>query len=155
MFEQPEPLTFEALIEREDEFTFVALPFAPRERWGARPRYQVAGSINGVPVRGTLGALEDAYFLRLGQAWLRDSGLAPGAAVTVSLAPEGPAADNVADDIAAALAADERAATFFAGLSTYYRKNFIRWIESAKRAETRQRRIAEMIALLAAGQRER
>jgi hypothetical protein len=36
-----------------------------------------------------------------------------------------------------------------------HRKNYIRWIESAKRPETRAARISEMMKLLNAGRREK
>ena len=81
---------FEATIQREGSFTFVAIPFSPRAVWGARPRYPVVGTINHVAVRGTLGALGQNYFLRLGAAWLRSSGVEPGATVTVKLAVANP-----------------------------------------------------------------
>ena len=83
-----EPITFEAMIQQEGKFIFVALPFSPREVWGARPRYAVTGTINGIRARGTLGALGQDYFLRLAKAWLRESELAPGAQVTVNLSLE-------------------------------------------------------------------
>ncbi|HBX71252.1 MAG TPA: hypothetical protein DEH25_18220 [Chloroflexi bacterium] len=77
--------TFVATVQIEGSFIFVALPFSPRQIWGARPRYRVAGTINGIPVSGTLGALQQDYFLRLSKAWLRDSGIEPGTHVTVQL----------------------------------------------------------------------
>ncbi len=55
----------------------------------------------------------------------------------------------------AALATNTVAKAFFDGLPTFYRKNYIRWIESAKRPETRAKRIVEMMALLAEGKREK
>lgn len=146
---------FEAVVQQEGKFIFVTLPFAPREVWRARPRFYVTGTINGINVRGTLGAEGKAYFLRLGAAWLRDSGVTVGDTVTVRLAPEGPQVENVAEDIASALLASEKARKFFDGLPTYYRKNYIRWIEDAKKEETRAKRIAEMIALLNAGKRSK
>jgi Domain of unknown function (DUF1905) len=60
-------------------------PFSPREIWGAKPRYCVAGTINGIAVRGTLGALGQDSFLRLGAAWMRDSSIVSGEHVTVQL----------------------------------------------------------------------
>ena len=60
-----------------------------------------------------------------------------------------------AEDIAAALDADLEARRFFESLATFYRKNFIRWIECAKRPETRAKRIAEPVATLKSGKRER
>lgn len=85
---KPEPKTFEAIVQREGKFTFVAIPFSPREAWGAKPRYYIAGTINDFPVRGTLGALGQEYFLRLSAAWMRESGIEPGINVTVKLALE-------------------------------------------------------------------
>jgi hypothetical protein len=144
---------FDALVQKEGRFTFIAIPFSPRDAWGAKPRYHVTGSINGIPVRGCLGALKRDYFLRLGAAWLRDCAIAPGEMVQVRLMPEGPQDENMAADVTKALSGNKQAKTFFEGLPTFYRKNFIRWIESAKREETRAKRIAEMMTLLAAGKR--
>lgn len=76
---------FVAAVQREGSFTFVAIPFSPREVWGAKPRYSVSGTINDIAVKGTLGVLGQDYFLRLGAAWMRDSGIEIGANVTVNL----------------------------------------------------------------------
>ena len=84
--------SFDAIIQEEGSFTFVAIPFSPREVWGAKPRYKVTGTINGISVRGTLGALGQDYFLRLGKAWLRESGIAVGENVRVQLSCEIPQA---------------------------------------------------------------
>ena len=146
---------FDATVQKEGSFTFVAIPFSPRDVWGARPRFYVTGTINDIPVRGTLGALGQDFFLRLGAAWIRDSGIEPGANVTVRLSLEGPHEGNLAIDIAEALSSNKKAKTFFDGLPTFYRKNFIRWIESAKRDETRAKRINEMMNLLEEGKREK
>ena len=85
---ESEQKTFEATVQREGKFTFVAIPFSPREVWGANPRYYVTGTINDNSVRGTLGALGQDYFLRLSADWLRKSGIEPGANVTVKLSIE-------------------------------------------------------------------
>jgi len=86
---------------------------------------------------------------------MRDSGIETGVNVTVRLTLEGPHEGNLAIDIAEALSGNKKAKTFFDGLPTFYRKNFIRWIESAKRDETRARRINEMMNLLEEGKREK
>lgn len=147
--------SFNTIIQKEGKFTFVAIPFPPHEVWGAKPRYHVAGTINSIPVRGTLGALGQAYFLRLGAAWMRDCKIEVGESVSVVLSLEGPQAENISVDIAKALSENKKAKLFFDDIPTFYRKNFIRWIESAKRAETRAKRIDEMIKLLLEGKREK
>jgi uncharacterized protein YdeI (YjbR/CyaY-like superfamily) len=50
--------------------------------------------------------------------------------------------------MADALAQHPVAQAFFESLAPSYRRNFIHWISSAKREETRARRLAEAIALL-------
>ncbi|PKN94225.1 MAG: hypothetical protein CVU44_07440 [Chloroflexi bacterium HGW-Chloroflexi-6] len=82
---EPDNKVFNATVQKEGSFTFVAIPFSPREAWGAQPRYPVSGTINDIAVRGTLGALGKDYFLRLAAAWLRDSGIKPGEKVIVKL----------------------------------------------------------------------
>jgi uncharacterized protein YdeI (YjbR/CyaY-like superfamily) len=70
--------------------------------------------------------------------------------------PEGPQSDALAPDIAAALSAEPEAARFFDGLATFYRKNYLRWIEATKRSpEVRAQRIAELVELMKAGKKER
>lgn len=80
--------TFTTIVQREGKFIFVEIPFPPREAWGAQPRYPVAGTINQFPVRGTLGASGQDYFLRLSSTWLKDSDIKIGETVTVRLSPE-------------------------------------------------------------------
>jgi uncharacterized protein YdeI (YjbR/CyaY-like superfamily) len=55
--------------------------------------------------------------------------------------------------IAKALKANAKAWTFFRELAPTYRRDFVVWIHTAKRPETRDRRIRESIRLLAAGQK--
>lgn len=85
---EPDYKVFTATVQKEGSFTYVAIPFSPREVWGARPRYPVSGTINDIPVRGTLGALGQDYFLRLAAKWLRDSGIEVGSEVTVRVSLE-------------------------------------------------------------------
>ncbi len=55
--------------------------------------------------------------------------------------------------IAAALDGDERARTFFDSLAPSYRRLYIGWVDSAKREETRRKRLAEMLDSLRAGRK--
>jgi uncharacterized protein YdeI (YjbR/CyaY-like superfamily) len=55
--------------------------------------------------------------------------------------------------IAEALKANSKAWAFFRELAPTHRRQFVVWIHTAKRPETRERRIRESIALLAAGKK--
>ncbi len=90
--------TFNAIVQKEGSFTFVAIPFSPRDVWGAKPRFHVTGTINGMPVRGTLGALGQEYFLRLGAKWMHAAGIAPGTKVTVLLSVESPQGASISSN---------------------------------------------------------
>jgi hypothetical protein len=146
---------FRATVARMGSRIFIAIPFDPNAVWGVKQRHHITGSINGCGVRGSLGSDGSQYFLPLGAAWRRDNRVEAGAEVEVVLAPEGPQADTLAPDIVAALESEPEAKAFFEALATFYRNGYIRWVESAKRPETRSARIGEMLNLLKAGKKQR
>lgn len=60
---------------------------------------------------------------------------------------------NTPDDFQKALRQNSKAMAFFDRLAPSYRKQFLGWIEVAKRPETRERRIHESVTLLQAGRK--
>lgn len=60
-----------------------------------------------------------------------------------------PAADGVPRYVQEAFRNNPGAKRFFDGLARSYRRLYVRWIDSAKREETRQKRLREAIRLLA------
>ena len=146
---------FTTTIAKSGSRTYLVIPFDPDEIWGVKQRHYVTGSINGFPIRGSLGSDGSQFFLPLGAAWRRDNGLDAGASVEVVLDAEGPQSATLAPDVVAALDAEPDAKLYFDSLATFYRNNYIRWIGSAKRPETRRARITEMVSLLKAGKKQR
>ena len=146
---------FKTVISKLGTRTFIALPFNPNEVWGVKQRHHITGSVNGHGVRGSLGSDGTQYFLLLGAAWRRGCGLEAGAKVEVVLSPEGPQSEGLSADVVSALDAEPQAKAFFESLATFYRNTYIKWIESAKRPETRSSRINEMIELLKAGKKQK
>ena len=149
--------TFDATVTVMNGKVVIVLPFDPNQVWSIKERHHINGTINAHTVRGPLAHAErgDQYYFVLGPACLRDAKIEAGQQVSVALSPEGPLQSNVAPDIAAAFSNAPDALAFFEALPTFYRKNYMRWIDSAKRPETRAARIAEMIVLLKDGKRER
>ena len=145
--------SFRGTVTAAGDRALIALPFDPDIVWGPRGRAMVTGTIGGSPWRGKLEPFGDGMAVPVDA--LADPRLAIGATVDVVLAAEDPQGDNVAPDIATALAAEPEARDFFEGLAGYYRRNYIRWIEGAKRPATRAGRIAEMMVLLRAEKREK
>ena len=146
---------FKATIARSGSRVLLMIPFDPNDTWGEKDRHYVTGSIAGHKIRGVLVSNGAQFFLPLGPAWRRDNAIDSGAAIDVVLGPEGPRSETIASDVAAALDREPKAKTFFESLAPFYRKNFIRWIESAKRPQTRATRITEMVDTLKAGRRQR
>jgi hypothetical protein len=134
----------------------IAVPFDPDETWGAKADHPVGGTIDGRRVRGRLSPSGSGWMLTVTPMWLRDTGVTIGDDVTVELAPEGPQRGDLADDIAAALAANPAAGAFFDTLAQFYRKAYLRWIDATtRRPDLRAARIADVVDLLAAGIKQR
>ena len=142
---------FESSLVRSKSKTFVPVPFDPNDVWGEKDRHYVKGTVGGCRIRGLLRIEETGYALPLGPAWLRDNDL-PTSAIEVVLEPDGPQSEGLAEDIVQALDSSPEARTLFQSVAPFYRKNLLRWIDQAKRPETRSARIAEMVKMLEAGQ---
>jgi hypothetical protein len=135
---------------------FVPVPFDPDEVWGPKAEHHVHGTVNGMGVRGVIEPLDDGRGIVLGPAWRRDCGLTVGDTVDVALRPEGPQRGDLAADIVAAFDANPDAGAFFDSIAQFYRRAYLRYIDATKRRpEERATRIAEVVALLAAGIKQR
>jgi hypothetical protein len=148
---------FRAVIAADPKgHAVIAVPFDPDETWGAKADHPVGGTIDGRRVRCRLQPDASGWVMTLGPRWQRDHGYTIGDHVTVELAPEGPQRGDLADDVAAALAASPAAGAFFDTLAQFYRKAYLRWIDATtRRPDVRAARIAEVVDLLAAGVKQR
>jgi len=144
------PQSFKAVITLAGTRAIITVPFDPNKVWGNRSRHFASGTINGHQYRGLLEPARAGFFLSLGPSWRRDNELDAGANVEVVLYPDGIQIDNLASDIAQALESAPEAKARFESLTSGVRKNINNWIESAKRSETRTKRISEMIRFLKA-----
>ena len=147
--------SFKSVVSKSGSRVFISIPFNPNEVWGVKQRHHIRGTVNGYGVRGSLGSDGTQYFLLLGAAWRRGCDIDAGTEVDVVLEPEGPQSESLSADIANALDAEPQAKAFFESLATFYRNTYIKWIESAKRPETRSARIREMIELLTAEKKQK
>jgi hypothetical protein len=149
--------TFTVVVTKDQKGrAIVPVPFDPDQVWGVKAKHHVAGTIDGQKIRGTVQAHGEGYAVVLGAMWVRDCGLRFDTKVRVVLEAEGPQRDDLAPDIAEALRKNPKAGAFFDELAQFYRKAYLRWIDSTKRSpEERARRIAETVKLLAAGSKQR
>lgn len=148
---------FEAVVLQDARGrAYLVAPFDPDAAWGEKARHRVGGTIDGKKVRGIITREAGEARFSLTPMWMRDVGVALGDRVKVSLHAEGPQRGELDPDIAEALDAEPDAAVFFDDLAQFYRKAYLTWIGGTKkRPDERARRIAEMVALLKAGKKQR
>jgi hypothetical protein len=125
----------------------VELPLDVPALFGAR-RPPVRGTVNGAPFRSTIAVYGGRYLLGLNRE-VRETagGVGAGDTVVIELGRDDEERTvEVPDDLRAALDADLLA--FFDSLSFTHRREYVEWIEEAKREETRRRRVEKAVELL-------
>jgi Bacteriocin-protection, YdeI or OmpD-Associated/Domain of unknown function (DUF1905) len=134
-------------------WTYVAVPDGVVASLGGRARIPVAAEINGVAFTGSvMTGPQDSRYLVVNQAVRDKAGVSAGDTVTVRVRPDtAPRVVSVPDDLAAALAAAPDALATFDAFSYSRRKEYVTWIESAKRPETRTRRVEQAVTMLGEG----
>ncbi len=126
----------------------VVLPADVAAAIGGRARIAVAGTINGVPFRGSTMPMGDGRHcvgFRKGER-ARAGGVETGDTVTIEIARDDePRTVDVPADLADALAADAAVQAAFEAMSYTHRKEWAAAVAGAKRPETRARRIAQAV----------
>jgi Bacteriocin-protection, YdeI or OmpD-Associated/Domain of unknown function (DUF1905) len=121
---------------------------------GKRPAVVV--TIGGHSYRTTIASMGGRFLVPLSAEHRAAAGVTAGQEVVVDVDLDAePREVVVPTDLDAALAGDVVARQFFDALAYTHRKEWVRWIEDAKKAETRDARIATTVAALRAGKRTR
>lgn len=114
---------------------------------GKKPPVKV--TLKGFTYRTTVAVFGDVYMIPLSQERREAAGVQAGEIIEVTLELDlEPRTVEVPDDLAAALAQKPGAREAFEALNFSTRKEHVRQVESAKAVETRQRRIATIVAKL-------
>lgn len=133
--------------------TGIEVPAEVVEGLGAGRRPKVRATVAGHTYRSSVASMGGTYMLPVSAEQRERAGIAAGDEVDVELEPDtAPREVTVPDDLAAAL--DPEARRFFDGLSYSNKRWYVLWIEGAKRAETRERRVRQAAVMLREG-RER
>lgn len=113
------------------------------------------GSLNGHPFQATLepdGQL--SHWLKVNKELYEVARANIGETVTVQISPADPEPEpQPPDDLQAALAASPAAKVAWEDTTTIARLDWIHWIESAKQAKTRKRRVDNACDMLASGKK--
>jgi hypothetical protein len=143
---------FTVALERTGKTgTYFEVPFDVREAFG-RARQPVKVTIGGHTYRSTTAVYGGRYYLVVNRAVKAATGVDAGDTVDVTLEPDTePREVDVPDDLARVLADDEAASAAFDALSFSHRREYVDWIEEAKRPDTRRRRLEKTVALVRDG----
>jgi len=153
---QPEH-EFEAVLEAGEDHggVFVVLPFSVKEVYGTKGRVPVQATFDAYPYQGSAVPIGDGHHALLILKQIRkaiDKTVGDTVRVTMSrdLAErkmEAPA------DLAEQLAQHPKAAAYFAKLAYTHQREYVRWLEGAKKPETRAKRLAETVVMLQQGRK--
>lgn len=150
----PAVFRFKARLVRHpkaDGFWTLNLPAVVSEKLDGTTK--VEGTINDHPFRAALEpSARGGHWLRVNKAMRVGAGADAGD--TVKLAILGPEPEpTVPADLRAPLAASRQATTLWKDLTSSGRRDWIRWIESAKTPQTRARRVTRTVEQLFSGKR--
>jgi len=116
---------------------------------GAGKRPPVVVTVDGYEYRSTVALMGGKYLLPFSAERRAESGIHGGDAIEVELTLDNaPRTVEVPDDLQSALDASAKARAAWQKLSFTHRKEHVRAVLDAKKAETRARRIAAVVAKL-------
>lgn len=148
----PSPQEFEATILADERGRIhIKIPFDPKEAWGKSARYYVDFQIVGKAFSTLLGNRSGVYFFPFNREMQAQTGLGVGDKAPMSIflaAAEERNTPQLPRDFEAQLNQDEKARDFWNSLSGFYKGAWLKWIESARQPETRNKRVRETIIAL-------
>jgi hypothetical protein len=134
--------------------TGIQVPDDVVEALGAGKRPPVAVTIGSHTYRTTVAPMGGDFWIPLAAEHREAAGVAAGQEVDVSVVLDtAPREVALPEDLATAL--DDAARAHFDGLAPSHKKEWVRWVEEAKKPETRAARIEKTVESLRAGKKTR
>jgi hypothetical protein len=146
-------MRFESTVELGGKTaTGIPVPDEVVAALGESRRPPVTITLNGYTYRTTAVRMGGRFLVPLSAEHREAAGVAAGDAITVDLEPDSaPREVALPPDLDEAL--DDAARTAYDALSYTHRKEWVRWVEEAKKPETRATRIEKTVAGLREGRK--
>jgi hypothetical protein len=144
---------FRAVIEDAGNGgAFITIPFDVEKTFGKK-RVKVKATIAGEPYRGSLVRMGgDCHILGVRQEIREKTGKTFGDEIELEIEEDTERREvSIPQDLKQALEDDPEAGDIFSQLSYTHQKEYVQWIEEAKRDLTRQRRVDQTIEMLKQG----
>lgn len=153
MASRAEMYRFSAPLERTGSGAYVRVPLDVEAVFGKK-RVPVRATIDGIPYVGSIVRMGGASVLGVLKEIRTALGKDEGDVVEVVVEEDTATRTvNVPDDVRVALRAAPEAERFFDSLAYSHQREYVRWIEEAKRETTRSARIERAVALLTRGEK--
>ncbi|MCY1659363.1 YdeI/OmpD-associated family protein [Chryseobacterium sp. SL1] len=149
---------FKAVIKQNGEMNaaFVEFPFSMEEIFGKKGQVKIKAVFDDkVEYQGSLAKMKsECHILGLTQEIRKQLGKTFGDEVSVSLTEDKEErVVEIAEDIVSLFNENPEAKVLFDKMSYTHRKEYIRWIEEAKKPETRENRKVKMIRMILDGKK--
>ncbi len=146
-------MKFHATVESNGKTaTGIRVPADVMTELGPSKRPKVKVTINGHTYRTSVASLAGSFVFGVSADVRESAGVSAGDEVDVDIEPDTePGTVRVPADLSAAIDEDPDARKFFDGLSYSHRRWYADWIESAKKSETRERRLTQAVVMLREG----
>jgi hypothetical protein len=145
----PPAQSFSATVERDGTSCFIVLPFDPKAAFGA-VRAPVTVTVDGYTFRSRVVAMGGPACIGLRREHRAAAGLSGGETVAVTVALDtAPRTIDAPADLLRALKAAPGALDRWQALSYTHQREHVEAIDDAKKPETRARRIAAAVAMVA------
>lgn len=151
-------IEFTGIIKQNGDLNaaFVEFPFSAEKLFGKKGQVKIKAIFdNKVEYRGSLAKMKsDCHILGLTQEVRKQLGKTFGDEIAVSLMEDQEERIvEIANDIAVVFNENPDAKNLFDKMSYTHRKEYIRWIEEAKKPETRETRKIRMIEMILSGKK--
>lgn len=147
--------TFTAVIKNAGGGgAFVDVPFDVEKEFGSK-KPRIKAMIEGVSYRGLLTRMgTECHMLIILKGIREQIGKTFGDEITVTVEPDTePRVIEVPAELKKAFRTEKEAQAFFDKLSYTHQKEYVMWINEAKKEETRQNRIQKTIEMLKKGRK--
>lgn len=147
---------FDAVIqnggEKWPEASCVYFPYDVQESFGSKGQVKINATFDGVPYRGSLANMGSGHIVILRKDVKAQVGKGHGDTVRVTIQKDTQErVVEVPQELKHAFKTSPDAEDFFNTLSYSNRKEYARWITTAKRPETKERRLNKTIEMLKNG----
>ena len=142
--------TFRAVIQDAGGGgAFVEVPFDVEKEYGSR-KPKVKALIEGIPYRGTLVRMgTDCHLLLVLKSIREQVGKTFGDEIKVTVEPDTEErVVEIPSELKKLFKVEKQAKAFFDKLSYSHKREYVMWINDAKKEETRQNRITRTIEML-------